>query len=97
MWPFKSKNTTPVETIEPSIEEAQVEAEPSGQLTVRAITYDEHEERIRLDIDWDDEFVAYLKRHGFTGTTDEAIVQRYVASLYRNLMDNMSAEGKNFE
>lgn len=94
-WPFSKKpEPTPVSQ---SVPEEVIPADTSGHLSINAITYDEKAERIRVDMDWDEEFVSYLKRHGFTGATDEAIVQKYVATLYRNVIDDLSAEGKAFE
>lgn len=92
IWPFGKKSETSVElTPEATVEES------TGRLTINAITYDESEERIRVDMDWDDEFVVYLKRHGFTGSTDEVIVHKYVATLYRNVLEDLGREGKAFE
>lgn len=89
-WPF-SKKPDELPVVEEDIEEN------TGTLTINAMTYDEEHERIRVEMDWDEAFVNYLKRHGYTGTTDEAIVQKYVASLYRNVMDDMAAGGKTYE
>ena len=86
LWPFKKK-----------LPEDAVVENPSGQLTINAITYDETDERIRVDIDWDDEFITYLKQHGFTGATDESIVQKYVATLYRNTLETLNDGAKEFE
>jgi hypothetical protein len=95
-WPFKKKQAEPTQTPEvPSIEADQ--DEDRGELTIHAITYDEDGERIKVDMDWDEKFVNYLKRHGFTGATEEIIVHKYVASLYRNVVDDINEQGKSYE
>lgn len=98
IWPFKSRQPVAV-PVEPQVSKTTTieEEEPTGTLTINALTYDESEERIRVEMDWDDDFVLYLKRHGFTGSTDEIIVHKYVATLYRNVMEDLNREGKNFE
>lgn len=45
---------------------------------------------IRIELDWNDAFVDYLKRSGYTGTSDEAIVQKWLAHLYQHLMEKMN-------
>lgn len=96
IWSLFKKEPAPVERPEVEIE-VDDQPEETGRLTINAVTYDEENERIKVDMDWDDEFVNYLKRHGFTGTTDEVIVQRYVSTLYRNMIDSLMGEGKEFE
>lgn len=36
------------------------------------------EHGIELKLDWNDEFIAYLKANGFTGTSDELIIQKWL-------------------
>jgi hypothetical protein len=45
---------------------------------------------IRIELDWNDAFVDYLKRNGYTGTSDETIVQKWLAHLYKHLVENMN-------
>lgn len=90
-----------VERVEPEVE-APVEVQPvseeeTGELTIKAISYNEETGQIKIDVDWDDNFVAYLKRHGFTGASEETIVQKYIATMYQNVTAQMSAEGKDYE
>ena len=49
---------------------------------------------IRIELDWNDAFVDYLKRSGYTGTTDEAIVQKWLAHLYQHLIEKMNPNQK---
>lgn len=44
---------------------------------------------IRIDLDWNDAFVEHLKTNGITGKSDEEIVQKWLAHLYQDLINNM--------
>jgi hypothetical protein len=44
---------------------------------------------IKIELDWNDAFVDHLKRNGYTGTTEEAIVQRWLTHLYQHLIESM--------
>lgn len=89
-----------VERVEPVIvPEVQDElvTEVSGNLTIKAMAYDDDTGQIRIDMDWDQEFVDYLKRNGFTGVSEEAIVQKYVATLYQNMLSRQQQDGTEYE
>ena len=90
------------ERVEPVIvpeQEDEVEEilEGTGNLTIKAMSYDDETGKIKIDMDWDDEFVNYLKRNGFNGATDESIVHKYVATLYQNMLARQQEEGKDYE
>ena len=50
---------------------------------------------IKINLDWNDAFVDYLRKNGFIGTTDEAIVQLWLTHLYKNMMDVMAEKKTN--
>lgn len=91
----------PTERVEPVIvpEEIEVEEIPegTGNLTIRAMSYDDETGQIKIDMDWDQEFVDYLKRNGFNGATEESIVHKYVATLYQGMVARQQEEGKSYE
>lgn len=91
----------PAERVEPVIvpEEPEVEEIPegTGNLTIRAMSYDDETGQIKIDMDWDQEFVDYLKRNGFNGATEESIVHKYVATLYQGMVARQQEEGKSYE
>jgi len=90
----------PAERVEPVIvpeEPEEVIEEGTGNLTIRAMSYDDETGQIKIDMDWDEEFVNYLKRNGFNGATEEAIVHKYVATLYQGMLARQQAEGKDYE
>lgn len=92
----------PAKRVEPTIipemvEEVEEVIEGTGNLTIKAMSYDDETGKIKIDMDWDDEFVSYLKRNGFNGATDESIVHKYVATLYQNMLARQQEEGKDYE
>lgn len=48
------------------------------------------ERGIKIELDWNDAFVKYLKQNGYTGTSDEAIVQKWLAHMYKHTMETMN-------
>lgn len=71
--------------------------EGTGNLTIKAITHDDQTGKVTVDMDWDAEFVEYLKRNGFTGASEESIVHKYVATLFQNMQARQADEGKTYE
>ncbi len=44
---------------------------------------------IQIGLDWNDNFIEYLKSNGLTGKSDEVIVQKWIALLYHDLINNL--------
>jgi hypothetical protein len=44
---------------------------------------------IRIELDWNDAFIKLLRKHGITGSNDEAMVQKWLATIYKQLMDDL--------
>lgn len=40
---------------------------------------------IKLELDWNDAFIRYLKAAGFEGPDDDTIVQKWLATIYKDL------------
>jgi hypothetical protein len=53
------------------------------------------ERGIKIELDWNDAFVKYLKNSGYTGTSDEAIVQKWLAHMYQHTMETMNPNQTN--
>lgn len=87
----------PVIIPEQEVEEVEEVPEGTGNLTIKAITHDDQTGKVTVDMDWDTEFVEYLKRNGFTGATEETIVHKYVATLFQNMQARQHDEGKDYE
>jgi len=51
---------------------------------------------LKIELDWNPAFVEKLRSEGYTGTNDEAVIQRWLAILYKDLVDKMG-EGKTNE
>lgn len=49
---------------------------------------------VQLRLDWNAPFITYLKRNGFTGPTDEAIVDNWLISLSRERIAEGGSEFK---
>lgn len=52
---------------------------------------------MRIELDWNDEFVEHLKQNGFTGVNDEAIVQKWIGYLYAELLKDVNPRTNEFE
>ncbi len=46
-------------------------------------------EGIKIELDWNEPFIEHLKRNGYTGSSEEAIVQKWLAHLYQHLIERM--------
>jgi hypothetical protein len=65
-------------------------------VTVTGIVHDP-EYGIRVDMDWNEAYIDFLKKSGFVGATDDDIAQMYLAYLLRDIIeqDIASPEEKN--
>lgn len=45
---------------------------------------------IQISLDWNDAFIDYLRKNGFTGTSEEAVVQLWITHLYKNMTETMA-------
>lgn len=48
--------------------------------------------KIKIDLDWNDAFVLELRRNGFVGESDDAVVQHYVAILAKDVAEDMGTD-----
>ncbi len=52
----------------------------------------------RLQMEWNDAFIVYLRANGVTGANDEQVVQKYISLLFKDMVDkNEERYGKDFE
>lgn len=47
---------------------------------------------VKVDLEWNDAFIEYLRTNGFTGTDEDAIVQKWITLLLRDMADTMDEE-----
>lgn len=45
------------------------------------------EKGVQLNLDWNPEFVEYLRGNGITGADDEVVVQKWITMLFRDMME----------
>ena len=45
----------------------------------------------RLEMDWNDAFIKYLRDNGIEGSDDEQVVQKYISLLLRDMTDQFEA------
>lgn len=45
---------------------------------------------VRVELDWNDAFVSYLRENGVKGADDEQVVQRWITLLLRDMADQMT-------
>jgi len=50
------------------------------------------EQGIRVELDWNDAFVAHLKSEGIKGADDDQVVQHWVTLLLRDMSDKLAEE-----
>lgn len=53
----------------------------------------ETKEGVKVELDWNDAFVAYLRTNGITGDSDDQVVQKWVAMLMADMAERVT-EGK---
>jgi len=47
------------------------------------------EQGVKVELEWNDSFVDYLKAEGITGADEDQIVQQYITLLLRDMADQM--------
>lgn len=47
------------------------------------------EKGFEFAMDWKPELVEYLRKNGFMGTSDESIIQKFIAGLYVDIMEKI--------
>lgn len=53
------------------------------------------EQGVRVELDWNQAFVEYLKVNGITGTTDDEIVQKWITYLMNDMSAKLNPTEKN--
>ena len=73
------------------LEEEKAEKEKEPWVDIKGIMEDP-KNGIRVDLDWNDAFVDYLRENGITGADDEVVVQKWITMLYRDLIEQQQGE-----
>lgn len=81
-----------VDQLQTSLKEKEREQKKQGALIeIRGERIDENK-GILLDLEWNDDFIRYLKENGITGKSDEEIVKNYLVRLYAHLASRLEEE-----
>lgn len=49
---------------------------------------------IKLELDWNDEFIEYLRKIGYSGVSDEAIVQKWLSDVNAQIIKEINPNAK---
>jgi hypothetical protein len=52
--------------------------------------------KIKIELDWDDDFILKLRQSGYTGVDDNAIIQKYLLELTASVATDLSS-GSDYE
>lgn len=77
----------PVQPLEVVPSELDDDNEP--KFVIKSIGHDP-EKGIRIETDWNEAFVRYLRAQGYTGTSDEQVIQRYIAMVAKQIADRVT-------
>jgi hypothetical protein len=55
------------------------------------------EKGIKLELDWNDAFIKYLKANGYTGASEEMIVGKWMVDMHRHLAGKLNEGTKQYE
>jgi hypothetical protein len=70
--------------------EAKVQPRSENEPWVEIKSADYNETRgFKIELDWNDAFITYLKDNGLRGKNDEEIVQKWLGYLYGNLIEDL--------
>jgi len=71
-------------------EEAEKKLRESSDpwVDIKAIVHDP-EKGVQIELDWNEAFIEYLKANNYTGVDEEAIIQKYLAVLTQNIVEDM--------
>lgn len=54
--------------------------------------YDENSKQVKVKLDWNKAFIKTLRDNGYTGSSDEMIINRYLKTLSEHLADEIASE-----
>lgn len=56
---------------------------------VEIVGWVQTEQGVKVELEWNDAFIDFLKVEGVTGTDEDQVVQKWVAMLLHNIADDM--------
>lgn len=76
------------------VEEKQAEEDP--HVEIKGIVHDP-KQGIKIELDWNDAFIQHLRNNGYDGADDDAIVQKYIAILAKQVAEDMESNPGGYE
>lgn len=73
--------------------EEEDHAKEDPHVEIKGIVVDS-EKGIKITLDWNDAFIKHLRDNGFDGADDDAVVQKYIAILAKQVADDMENSGE---
>ncbi len=70
-------------------EEYVAKMKESKEPWVDVTGWSETDQGVKVELEWNDAFVDYLRANGVTGADDEQVVQKWVTLLLRDMADQM--------
>jgi len=70
-------------------EEDKLRASNDPWVTIKGYSFDE-KFGLKIELDWNEAFVEYLKANGVHGKDEEVIVQKWLAGMYLDLESKLS-------
>lgn len=74
---------------------AQLKASSEPWVVVKGMVEDP-KEGVKIELDWNDAFIEYLKQNGITGVDEDTIIQKYITLMMQDVAESMS-EGQSSE
>ncbi len=73
------------------VEAAKMKASDEPWVTIKGMIHDP-KKGIRIELDWNDAFVKHLRNNGYKGVGDDAVIQRYIAVMAKQVAEDMSED-----
>ncbi len=73
------------------VEAAKMKASDEPWVTIKGMIHDP-EKGIKIELDWNDAFVKHLRNNGYTGAGDDAVIQRYIAVMAKQVAEDMAED-----
>lgn len=52
--------------------------------------------RVKIELDWNDAFIAELRSSGYQGTEDEVVVQKWLVHLANDINSNLTTDNNQY-
>lgn len=81
MWNWLKQIFTTQQTTQPAI---QLQKQEQQERFFVLKWHFQDDGRAKMECDWDDAFIKELRRRGFTGSSDDAVVQKFLTYIHSN-------------